>query len=226
MNMLRVSLLPQAIAAIGALLMLAIAPAHAQTATQAENYVQQNIEKGLQILNNQAAPDMQRRQQFRSFLLSLTDVQRIAKFTLGNARRTATPAQQQAFDDAFKDYAISIYESRLSKYSGQTLKVTGATARAADDYVVNTTLVDPNDADSRRNPLQVDFRVQMENGHFVIIDVAVAGVWLALEERDQFAAFLNEHNGDVGALARHLQGLAADLRSGAHPTDQPENNGH
>jgi len=208
---------PQAAAVLAAFLLLAGVPARAQTAAQAESYVQQNIEKGLQILNNQAVPDAQRRQQFRNFLLSLTDVQRIAKFTLGNARRTATPAQQQAFDTAFRDYAIAIYESRLAKYSGQTLKVTGATERAAGDYVVNTTLVDPSDADSRRNPLQVDFRVQTENGHFVIIDVAVAGVWLGIEERDQFAAFLNEHNGDVDALARHLQGLTADLRHGEQP---------
>ncbi len=225
MNKLRFSALP-AIAALAGLLALTGQPAQAQPSAQAQSYVQQNIEKGLQILNDRSVPDAQRRQQFRNFLLSLTDIQRIANFTLGNARRTAAPQQVQAFDQAFKDYAISIYESRLSKYSGQTLKVTGATERAAGDYVVSTTLVDPNDADSRRNPLQVDFRVQTENGHFVIIDVAVAGVWLGIEERDQFASFLSEHNGDVGALARHLQGLTADLQSGKHPSDQPDNGEH
>ena len=223
MKTFRIPLLPKAFAAFAAALMLiAIAPAQAQPASQVENFVAQNIQKGLNILNNQSQPDAQRRQQFRNFLLSLTDVQRIGNFTLGNARRTATPAQQQAFDNAFKDYAVAIYESRLSKYSGQSLKVTGATERAPGDYVVNTTLVDPTDPDSQRNPLQVDFRVQTENGHFVILDVAVAGVWLGIEERDQFAAFLNDHNGDVDALAAHLQALTQKLYSGEQPSEQQQ----
>ena len=49
-----------------------------------------------------------------------------------------------------------------------------------------------------------------------MVDVSIVGVWLGLEERDQFAAFLQQHNNDIPALVTHLQDLhgeAAQWRS-------------
>ena len=57
--------------------------APALAATPAEAYVQQNVQKGLTILNNHSISDSQRRSQFRDFLTGLTDIRRIAVFTLG-----------------------------------------------------------------------------------------------------------------------------------------------
>ena len=47
-----------------------------------------------------------------------------------------------------------------------------------------------------------------------MIDVAVAGVWLSIEERDQFSAFLSQHNNSIPALVQHLNQLTDDLKSG------------
>jgi ABC-type transporter MlaC component len=52
----------------------------------------------------------------------------------------------------------------------------------------------------------------------VVIDAAIAGVWLALEERDQFTAFLEENNGNLTALITHLDALTNRLRSGGPAT--------
>ena len=91
-----------------------------------------NIHKGLDILNNKGLSAEQRRSQFEQFLLGLTDMKRIADFTLGNYRRSASPADQDAFDAAFQNYAVAVYQSYFAKYAGQTLKVTGCHgARAA-----------------------------------------------------------------------------------------------
>src|SRR5207253_7558845 len=65
----------------------------AQGAQGAEDYIRANVQKGLTILNDRSIPDMQRRLQFRDFLTNLTDIRRIAIFTLRAARRTATPQQ-------------------------------------------------------------------------------------------------------------------------------------
>ena len=59
----------------------------------AEDYVQGNIHKGLDILNNKQLSTEQRRVQFANFLLGLTDMKRIADFTLGQYRRTASPGR-------------------------------------------------------------------------------------------------------------------------------------
>ncbi|MEI9930026.1 MAG: hypothetical protein WDM89_05575 [Rhizomicrobium sp.] len=54
----------------------------------------------------------------------------------------------------------------------------------------------------------------------MIVDVSVGTsngglISLAIEERDQFSAFLSQHNGSVPALIQHLNQLTAQYRSGA-----------
>ena len=125
-------------------------------------------------------------------------MKRIADFTLGQYRRGASPADLAAFDAAFQNYAVAVYQSYFAKYAGQTLKVTGSQARAPDDFIVATQLIDPNDH-SGQQPLEVDFRVRTDTGKPVVVDFSVAGIWLALEERDQFTAFLGQNNGNIHA---------------------------
>src|SRR5580692_2880789 len=97
---------------------LAALPARA--ATPAESFVSVNIQKGLTILGNRTLPQAEKSARFREFLTALTDIRRIALFTLGPVKRTASPADLDAFVDAFRDFAVAVYESRLSAYSGQT----------------------------------------------------------------------------------------------------------
>lgn len=178
----------------------------AMAITPAESFISDNIHQGLDVLNNKTLSDDQRRAQFQNFLLGMTDMKRIATFTLGGYSAKASEADRDAFAQAFQDYALAAYQSYFSKYAGQTLTVTGSTAHGPDDFVVATLLVDPNDHSGQ--PLQVDFRVRTDTGHPVLVDFSVAGIWLALEERDQFVAFLDQNNGSVPLLIAHLHDLA------------------
>ncbi|HWC64429.1 MAG TPA: ABC transporter substrate-binding protein [Rhizomicrobium sp.] len=183
----------------------------ALAATPAETFVQDNIHKGLDILNSKSLPVDQRRSQFEGFLLGLTDMKRIADFTLGQYRRGASPADLAAFDAAFQNYAVAVYQSYFARYAGQTLKVTGSQQRAPDDFIVTTQLIDPTDR-SGQPPLQVDFRVRTDTGKPVVIDFSVSGIWLALEERDQFTSFLGQNGGNIQMLNSHLNDLAKQYK--------------
>jgi phospholipid transport system substrate-binding protein len=180
-------------------------------ATPAETFVDDNIHKGLEILNSKSLPVDQRRSQFEGFLLGLTDMKRIADFTLGQYRRGATPADLAAFDAAFQNYAVAVYQSYFARYAGQTLKVTNSVERAPGDFIVSTQLIDPNDH-SGQPPLQVDFRVSTSSGKPVVIDFSVSGIWLALEERDQFTSFLGQNGGNIQMLNSHLNDLAKQYK--------------
>ena len=181
----------------------------AAAANVAEAFVGDNIHKGLEILNNKKLNTAQRREQFETFLLGLVDVRRIGLFTLGQYRRTAPPEDIEAFVAAFKNYAVAAYQSYFSKYSGQTLKVIGSTERSPTDFIVSTQLLDPG---SSQPPLQVDFRVRTDTGKPVLVDVSVSGIWLSLEDRDQFVAFLGQNGGSIRTLIAHLSELAASLK--------------
>jgi phospholipid transport system substrate-binding protein len=189
---------------------LAATPAFA-AGKVAETYVSDNIHKGLEILNNKSLPRAQKEQQFEVFLIGLTDMKRIAMFTLGQYRRSASPADLDAFAAAFQNYATAVYQSYFSKYSGQTLKVTGSTEVKPTDFVVSTQLIDPGQ--SGQPPLEVSFRVRTDTGKPVVVDFSVSGIWLSLEERDQFVAFLGQNGGNIRTLIAHLSDLAKQYRS-------------
>ena len=185
---------------------LAATPAFA--ANVAESFVGDNIHKGLEILNNKRLTAVQRRDQFETFLLGLADIRRIALFTLGQYRRSAPPEDVEAFVAAFKNYAVAVYQSYFSKYSGQTLKVTGSIEHGPTDFIVSTQLIDPN---SSQPPLEVGFRVRTDTGKPVLVDVSVSGIWVSLEERDQFTAFLGQNGGNIRTLIAHMSELAVNI---------------
>jgi phospholipid transport system substrate-binding protein len=190
--------------------MVLAGPATAAAPNVAESFVDENIHKGLEILRDKRLSSVQRRDQFEGLLLTLVDVRRIALFTLGQYRRSppTPPEDVEAFVNAFKNYAAAAYQSYFAKYTDQTLKVIGSTQRSPTDFIVQTNLVDPS---SSQPPAEVDFRVRTDTGKPVLVDVAYQGIWLSLEQRDQFVAFLGQNNGNVRTLIAHLSDLAANL---------------
>ena len=200
-----------------ALAMLSASPSQAAAANPAESFVQENVDKGYAILNNTSLSDEQRRAQFRDFILSLTDSRRIGMFTLGPYANSAKKEDIEAFIEAFSEYAVAVYESRLSAYKGQTLKVTGSSQRAADDVVVNTDVVDPKSPSAQR--YKAAFRVRKAtDGHPIVTDIQIEGIWLSLSQRSDFTGFLQQHNGRIGDLITDLKRQTQLLRNDSRPT--------
>jgi phospholipid transport system substrate-binding protein len=177
------------------------APAHA--ATPAEQFVSDKVQKGLTILGNKALTKDQRRAQFQDFLVGLTDIKAIAEYTLGQYRRAASPGDLAAFDDAFKNYALAVYQTYFNKFSGQTLQLTGSYAQEAGESVVKTTMIDPKKPNDPK-PLQVDFRVASSKGRLAVVDFSVEGVWLREMMRSEFTSFLGQHDGNIATLNASL----------------------
>jgi phospholipid transport system substrate-binding protein len=174
----------------------------------AEGFAQRLIDQGVGILRNTADPE--RRAKFRNFILQYADARKTALYTLGNYRRNASEADVEAFVQAFTSYATAVYESRLDQYKGQTLKVVGSIDNKPGDVTVNMIVVDPN----AREPLRVAFRLQGGGGSYRFIDVQVAGIWLSIEQREQFAGFLSQNGGSVPKLTAHLSAQAQQINSG------------
>ncbi len=191
---------------------LTLGIAAAQAATPAETFIQDNAQKGLTILKDTSLSRDAKQTQFQAFLESLIDLHRVALFTLGSAAQSAPPADVAGFVDAFRGYAAAVYQQQLAHYSGQTLKVTGSTERAPGDFIVRTVVLEP-DGNQSVNADEVDFRVQNNNGKTMVVDASVMGVWLAIQERDQFTSFLAQHNNDVKALTADLQKRAQNIRA-------------
>ena len=107
-----------AILTLAAIMVFPAQSAFAQAGNPAEAFVQQNVNRGYQILNNPALSGAQRHDQFRDFLLTLTDLHRIGTFTLGQYANSASPADLQAFDKAFTDYSVAVCRVAAGKIYG------------------------------------------------------------------------------------------------------------
>jgi len=175
--------------------------AQAQAGNAAEDFVRNNIQAGFDILNDRNAAPAQRRDRFSSFLLGLTDVKRVALFLLGPYAAKASEADLDAYVAAYQEYVLGVYQSYFQLYAGQTLHVLSSRERAPQDFVVATTM-----AGQQSVALEIDFRVRTDQAKPVLVDVGVAGVWLALAQRDQIQSVLAQNNGDINALIAHLRG--------------------
>ena len=185
--------------------MLTATDVRATPATEA--FIQQNFDKGYTILNSTSLSDVQRRDQFRALLLELAASRRIALFTLGSYAAGAAPSTVDAFVEAFTNYSIAVYEKGLNRYSGQTLKVTGSLDRGSDDSVVQAELVSPNPSNGQL--VRIAFRVRRnESGAPTITDILIEGVSLATTERDEFTAYLKQHDGSIPELIKRLDAMA------------------
>jgi phospholipid transport system substrate-binding protein len=172
----------------------------AWAANVAEDFVSGNIQAGFDILNDRAASPDQRRERFATFLLGLTDVKRVALFMLGRYAADAPQADLDAYVAAYQDYATAVYQSYFSLYSGQSLRVMSSRERAPGDFIVTT-----NMAGQSSTPLEIDFRVRTDGAKPVLVDLGVAGIWLALAQRDEFLSVVAQNNGDIKALTTHLR---------------------
>jgi phospholipid transport system substrate-binding protein len=191
-------------ASIGLLALASAGPALADR--DAETFAQGLIDRGVAILRNTSDP--QRRAKFREFILAYADARKTAMFTLGSYRRGANEADVESFVRAFTDYATAVYESRLDQYKGQSLKVTGSIDNKPGDVTVNMVVVDPG---ARGDPLRVAFRLLGGGGSYRFVDIQVSGIWLSVEQREQFAGYLSKNNGSVPALTAHLTAQARTI---------------
>ncbi len=182
----------------GALIFVPAFMPQAWAANPAEDFVRSNIQAGFDILNDKNGSATERRDRFASFLMGLTDARRVALFLLGRYANGQSQDDLDAYVAAYQDYALSIYQTYFQLYAGQTLRVASSRERAPGDFIVTTNMV------GQPNAIDIDFRVRTDGAKPLLVDVAVAGVWLALAQRDQIQAVLAQNNGSIKALIAQL----------------------
>ena len=196
--------------AVAAPLGLCGAPASAQAVRShgdptAEAFVQTQAARGVAILNDSSLSLGAKKQAFYGFVNQVADVPRITNFVLGRYRRQVTPAQYQQFSQIFRQYADSVYETRLGEYHGETLQVTGSIVHGPGDVVVSSVVTG---GDLKDRPV-VNWRVLKGSDGWKVVDVQAEGVWLAVVEQQDFTSTLANSNGNIDVLISQLRTQAA-----------------
>ena len=153
--------------------------------------------QAVQVLGpNVAMP--QRVQRFHQLFGSDFDLPGIAQFTLGRYWRIATPQQQQDYLGLLQDYLAQAYAGRLAQYAGEKFNATNAQQQG--DATVVFSEITRNDG----SKIHVEWHL-VNKGGWKITDAYVAGVSMAITQRDEFASVIQQGGGQVQYLLDRIR---------------------
>ena len=185
-------------------------PAFADARTEA--YVQKNASEVLKSLNNPDLSAAQRTAAFSGYMDKFTNLDAVSNFVIGKYSRRFTEAELTRYRKAFRAYALAVYEYQLDAYRGEAVVVKNSVDRSETDSIVNTVIKRQDGKD-----MDVRWRVQGKEGNYQVVDVALNLdgnlIWLAIEQRAQFIALLDNNNGSADKLIRKIDSMTADLKA-------------
>jgi phospholipid transport system substrate-binding protein len=182
----------------GAVLLLSIRPAQAQSAPEdlirkvstevldavkADKSIQGgDVSKVLTLVDEKVMPHV--------------NFQRMTASAVGRFWREATPDQKKRLQDEFKTLLIRTYSGALAQVKDQTVQLRPMRAAPTDTEVVVRTEVR-----GRGDPIQLDYRLEKVGDAWKIYDVNVLGVWLVQNYQSSFAQEINA-GGIDGLIAK------------------------
>lgn len=195
--------------------LVAAPAAYAERNAEAEAYVQTNATSALQALAN-TSPTA-RTQTFTTLMTRFADMPRIASFVLGRySTQLRTDAALRAdWNRVFQDYAIASYESNLTRYSANAIRVTNSVERVPGrDVIVRSEIAQPSG-----RPMPVQWRLMRTGESWKVVDVSLvldgSEIWLAQQQQAEFLAALDRLNGNIRGLMTNLQTQTTTMRERA-----------
>jgi phospholipid transport system substrate-binding protein len=120
------------------------------------------------------------------------DFERMSRNALGRPWATATPEQQQAFVQEFRQLTTRNYSSVLSKYHNQTIQYMPFTAQPnATEVKVNTLILQPGG-----QSIPVEYLLEKQSDQWKVFDVVIDGLSMTAAHRGEYAAEVQQNGMD------------------------------
>jgi len=149
----------------------------------------------------------QKQAAFQRLVFDNVDVDGVARFVLGRFWRVATPPQQQAYMQTFRQLLVYAVFGQTSSFQGASFTVGDVTQQPVG-IVVDTTVNVPG-----KPSATVQWVVAMLNGQPKIIDILAEGTSLRLTERNDYAGVISQHGGEVQPLIDAMRNQLARFQS-------------
>ncbi len=145
----------------------------------------------------------------REELLPFVQIKYAGALVLGRYYKDATPAQREAYFQAFGEYLQQAYGQALALYNNQTYNVQPEQPYANQDIIaIRVTIIDPNG----RPPVRLDFqwRKNSKTGDWQAYDMIAEGVSMISTKQNEWADILRQKGID-GLTARLKQAAAQPI---------------
>jgi len=197
-----------------AVLIAGLATPAATAGRDAEMFAGGLLQETVLILRDTSVGEAARGERLHQLVMQHLDARKGALFALGNYQRQVDPAAINDYVNAFTNYITALYEARLRTFRSFEFKIVASMDAGQGDTNVITRA---QSAFERRNagPIFIWLRLSPASGQYKIVDVQIAGMWVSIYAREQFARILSENRADLRALTSHLAYQAAQIRGGA-----------
>lgn len=181
----------------GSLLFRPTAPAWAGPADEAGPFLLTLTTRAIEQLTNDSVPVEERKARFRTLFRDNFDVPKIGRFVLGRYGRGTPEPVMERFLATFEDVMVERFAPQFAGYGDTRFRV--ATVRQVeerDQYIVSSAISPPkSEAD-----VNIDWRLNHENGKFMVLDIVGEGVSMALTLRAEYGSVLKTSGGKVERL--------------------------
>ena len=164
------------------------------------SYVMEMTTNAINTLTNKSISQNEKESQFGKLFDKNFDVSSISRFVLGKYWKQASLDQKKNFIKAFRNYVVKTYSSRFNEYSGERLKLVNYENEKNPKIFLVHTILERQDAPV----IKVDWRIGKKKDRFVILDIIIEGISLAITQRSEFVSVIDQNEGNIDQLISML----------------------
>jgi len=165
------------------------------------SYVMEMTTNAINTLTNKSISQNEKESQFGKLFDKNFDVSSISRFVLGKYWKQASLDQKKNFIKAFRNYVVKTYSSRFNEYSGEKLKLVNYENQKNPKIFLVHTILERQDAPV----IKVDWRIGKKKDRFVILDIIIEGISLAITQRSEFVSVIDQNEGSIDQLISLLK---------------------
>ena len=168
-------------------------------------FIQSTVNRAADTLGGNFTKE-ERIEQLKQIAKDTVDITGIGYYSLGSHRKSLNKEQLSNYKEAFEEYFLKSFSSRLAEYSNPEIEVISKNKLNKNYTIVLSKLV----ATDSRPEVKIEWRVYTKNPENLLIrDLIIEGLSLARTQKEEFSSIINSNDGKIEALLQNLSDFSA-----------------
>jgi phospholipid transport system substrate-binding protein len=164
-------------------------------------YVMEITKNAINVLTDASVDQNNKEVRFGELFDKNFDVPSISRFVLGKYWKQSSLDQKKKFIKAFRNYIVKTYSSRFNEYSGEQLTLLNFENESNPKIFIVHTGLERDGA----TMIKVDWRIGKKKDSYVILDIIIEGISLAVTQRAEFVSVIDQNDGSIDKLISLLK---------------------
>ena len=173
-------------------------------AIEPDVFVQSTVNRAADTLSGDLSRE-QRIDELKKIAADTVDIKGIGFYSLGKHRKNISDDKINEYSEAFHEYFMTSFSSRLAEYSNPIIEVNSKEKINENYTIVSSTLV----ATEKRPEIKIEWRIYTKNPDKPLIrDLIIEGLSLARTQKEEFNSIIQSADGDIEALLTNLKNFS------------------